>query len=166
MSSIVTAERRCFSCGRSRVMLTPPATFQCTCSRRSCSCCHLSWRLRSSLGSHVQWLTLFARFKIGVSIWRTQLYTAKKKERRRKKEMTGQLLLGIKETKTDRQGKEGSERVCWRYLHIRWWSQIPLWIMKEEKREEIVYMLKCRVHSFQRQGSLLLYDKLMRTQTV
>lgn len=56
----------------------------CTCSRRSCSCCHLSCRLRSSLGSHVQWSTLFARFSIGVSIWFTHTHIQKKKGRKGK----------------------------------------------------------------------------------
>lgn len=42
---------------------------QCTCRRRSCSCCHLSRRVRSSLGSQTQWLTRLAKFNMGVSIY-------------------------------------------------------------------------------------------------
>lgn len=42
---------------------------QCTCRRRSCSCCHISRRLRSSLGSQTQWLTRLAKFNMGVSIY-------------------------------------------------------------------------------------------------
>lgn len=61
-------------------MSDQPQTGCCTCSRRSCSCCHLSCRLRSSLGSHVQWLTLFVRFNIGVSIWCTHTHGSRKKK--------------------------------------------------------------------------------------
>ncbi len=43
--------------------------YQCTCRRRSCSCCQLSRRLRSSLGSQTQWLTRLAKFNMGVSIY-------------------------------------------------------------------------------------------------
>ena len=48
---------------------TYTAFHQFTCSRRSCSCCQLSRRLRSSLGSQTQWLTRLAKFNMGVSIY-------------------------------------------------------------------------------------------------
>lgn len=96
---------------------------QCTCRRRSCSCCQLSRRLRSSLGSQTQWLTRLAKFNMGVSIYpdptnnRTRTHVYGQKDRKRGK-VRGQVWLQrLLETKGQDRVKlknEGeTERTSW-----------------------------------------------------
>lgn len=77
--------------------------------------------------------------------------------------MTGQFLLGVKGMKTDSKGKEDGERVLEVLTHSLVKSN-PSVENERGKKRGYVYMLKYRVRSFQPQGCLLHYDKLMKTQ--
>lgn len=133
---------------------TLPAFYKCTCRRRSCSCCQLSRRLRSSLGSQTQWLTRLAKFNMGVSIYpdptnnhahiQTNRTEKRKGERTRETTVTngdkGSGQDQIKEKK-EKQNKK-KEQTELRYLQSYWSPQVPLW---DRQKNVFIAWIKCRL---------------------